>query len=158
MLTSHVSWSFVLSLYIHILIVNDYILYFDNKILSWQASCRDALRYMGDSVMVCAWVTVWAWTYKHVLWAKDSHSNSCTHVHWFPPKRVWHPWSIMWWCIGDMGTCIWHQWHQYWRDIKGWTHEWRGIQVADIQSVQVPSHNCRVPQCVLVPGLPGMFN
>ena len=51
---------------------------------------------------------------------------------------------------GDVGSCIWHQWCQYWKDIKGWMHEGWGFQVADLQIVQVPSHNCRVPQCVLV--------
>ena len=134
------------------------IIFFENKLLFWQAQCEDAPRYLGKSVKVYTWGLQFltpgslVWMQKHTLWAKDSHSNSCIHVHWFPPKRVSCHQSITWWCISDICSCIWHQWCGNWRDMKVWIHKGLGFQV-DHQRVQVPSHNSRVPHCVLAQGL-----
>ena len=95
----------------------------------------------GIYVMVCPWgCSFWILIIRlsmdmqaDMLWVKDFCSNICMHAYQFLPKREWHHWNVTWQQISDVGSCLWHQWCQYWRGIKGQHMRERGSMLLTLR-------------------------
>ena len=112
------------------------------------------------SQLVTPWKVGWVWMH---WWTQSEQGTSgptqgCMHVG-FPPESMWCHHSITWWCgnvggytwchlgtmqwcIGDMGSCVLHQWCQD-KGVNARGEGWFQGPSFGFERVWVLSHNCR---------------
>ena len=140
------------------------------EVPGWECH-REHLGFAVSDSLKVGWVWMHWWTCSEWGTSTPTQGHTCMG---FPPKRAWHHLSITewhgkiggyaWchqiitqWCVGDLGSCMLHQWHQekgYKRDeCKG-----EGVPDFGFERVQVLSYSCRIPQCVQALGLPQILH